>query len=352
VKTETGNINMQEIFKDCRAKVTDLNSDEQYIAAAGTALSLIPYIVTGHMSVADILAEVTGFGDGASPPNRWAWGLYHSEKAGTPDGKPVLFLEQYPDTSDYDYIVKFRGKNLAADLEIDRDYKAVKNWIPVRYTDANGWEQWVTPDDDSSLRDDDSIAAYGRRSVEGGLDAGSMTQANAIAYGVRYKNTYKAPPWKLLQPLAVRGYILDKQGIEVATSMIEPSKRVKVDGWPEDETGAGITFVITGTDYRHADENCALATGGQMAPFLPRQLAIPSTGGGAATDEVAAILEGSGVDLSFAQGDGGGKDNLNFYKRKEILAWAKRHGVKLTGPGQFTAKQKREIKRQARRERG
>jgi len=347
IYTETGSINMEEIAKDLRAFVTDLNSDEQYIAAAGTARLLVPYIVTGHMSVADILSEVIGFGDGVSPPNRWAWGLYCSEKAGTPDGKPVLFLEQYPDTSDYDYLIKFKGRNLVSDLELDRDYGAVRNWIPVRYTDANGREVWVTPDDDSSLKDDSSISTYGRRSLPGGLDAGSFDQTNAITYGMRYLNTYKAPPWKLLRPVEVRGYILDKQGIEVPASMIDPSKRVKIDGWPEDETGAGIIFVITGMDYRHGDETCAITTGGQMAPFMPRQLAVPFTGGGGEAEAALAMAGPESISVG-----GEEPERLNFYKRKPIQAWARRHGIKLTGPGQFGWRERHRIEKEARHERG
>jgi len=60
VYSETGLINQEEIVKDIVGICTDLNTATNFIGAAGTALSLIPYITNGYMTLAEIVNEVAG----------------------------------------------------------------------------------------------------------------------------------------------------------------------------------------------------------------------------------------------------------------------------------------------------
>src|SRR5574341_656531 len=186
--------------------------------------NLTVYCETGALNMelvaTDIVTYFSSVINAATPPNRWAFGLLASQEAATKDCKPPLFLEQYPNTSDHDYVLR-RGANLISNIEVRRAYLAVRNWIRVRYLDEKGWEHWISPDDDASLKDQNSIDKYGRRDEPGGLDAGYMTAANALAFGQLHLSLKKKPVDQLASPAVVQGYILDKNGNEVATSLME-----------------------------------------------------------------------------------------------------------------------------------
>ncbi len=349
VYCETGARDMELVAKDIAIYFSSvINADTQYIQAAGSVRNLVPFIEDDRPSLADILEDAIAPGDGAAPPNRWAFGLLASQEAATKDGKPPLFLEQYPNTSDHEYILR-RGANLISDIEVRRDYGAVRNWIPVRYLDEKGWEHWVTPDDDASLKDQDSIDRYGRRDVDGGLDAGYMSAANALAFGQLYLSLKKKPVDQLAQPAVVQGYILDKNGNEVPTSLIEPGKRALLEGWKDEETGAPLRLVITATDYQHDDESCAVTTGIPLGPMMIRGAGAPIIGGALGSEAIS-----TGGDSAAGIGGGGFEDpeKLNFYKTK---LWKKAVKLGLASEsqrGKLTAKEKKALKRAVRKRLG
>ncbi len=355
VYSETGNIYADEIFKDVRAKFsTLLNADVSQIVAAGTPLSLVPYIADG-ISLADILDDVLRYGDGVTPPNRYAWGLLDSERSDNPDGKPMLFLEAYPSLTDYEYVFDLRHGNVVADVTPYRDYEAVRNWIAVRWLDENNIEQVITPDDDASLKDDSSIARYGHREVEGGLRLGQATQALALAFGQRYLAQWKKAPWRTESPFAVRGFLVDKNGLEVPTSLVDAGDRIKAVGWPEDEEGQDIIMIMSMVEYEDETENLTISPGAPLGPFQAAALAIPEL---ALASELPDYSGSGGSSGGGGDGGGGGTvpvpghESLNFYRRKPIQAWAKRRGIKLTGPGQFGWRRRHQIEIEARHERG
>lgn len=267
--SETGSINMEEIAKDIVGIVTDLNSGTGLITAAGTPLSLVPFIADDFETAADILNRAVSQGDGAY--NRWAAQLLPSEwRAYQPDGKPLLAVEQYPAITDYEYGVRMDERNLSGQIDIDEDFNEIANWMVVSYTDLEGKLQYRTPDDTAALKDDTSISDYGR--MLGRLTVpGVSTSAIADAIGQRYLATYKDPQYRLVSPITVRGYIRGKVGNLHASSEIRAGHRVRVDDYvPSTGGGPGVTFGITQTLYEDDGETCQITTGIPEAPLMLR----------------------------------------------------------------------------------
>lgn len=266
VYSETGNIYADEIAKDIVTYCTDLNTATNFIAAAGTPLSLVPYITTGYMTLAEILAEVAGKGDGLY--NRWGTYTVNSERAVAPDGKPLLVLGAYPVLTDYEYAVSLEDVNLAGGVSISQDTDDIANDMIVGFTDPNGIQVWRTSDDLATLKDATSIAKYGKHTVE--LNIGVSISGIADSIGLRYLAQYKDPQYHLNGPIAVMGYIRGKAGNIIPASEVRAQKRVRIENYLNDVTGSGqgLTFVVTQTGYDADSEICSLTTGVPQAPML------------------------------------------------------------------------------------
>jgi len=211
-----------------------------------------------------VLLRAAGYG--ASNFGAWAIYLDHSETATTPDGEPVLVLENMLTITDYDYAVRLDDPNVVPPLQILRDIDGIYNWIVVRYRDelANR-DVYITPDDNANLTDTTSTGKWGRR--EKVVDAGLATLTAATNLGRRYLKSNKDPRFFISGPLTVRGYILGKDGNPVPASLIRPGKRVRIVNFltdEADESEAGLTFTINSTRYTDADETCAI---GSRYPF-------------------------------------------------------------------------------------
>jgi hypothetical protein len=277
VYTETGSINAQEITKDVRALVSELNADENRIGAL--TLSLVPFITWGQESYADILMRAAGFGDGSF--NSWAVRLLCSEAAGTPNGEPVLELAQYPALTDFDYVVSKDEPNLVGGVEIVKDYAGVYNWIAVRYRDElDNRDVLLTPDDDANLKNTNSITDWGERHLPQPLDAGLTTATAAKNLARRFLSSKKDPQFRVAGPITVRGYIRTKDGVAVPSANIAAGKRIKLDNFLTDEVGvagAGLTSIITHTRYEDTGETCAISAGvpDDLAVLIAQLAAFP-----------------------------------------------------------------------------
>lgn len=295
VYSETGAINMEEIAKDIAGNITALNSDTRLINAAGTALSLEPFIADDFDTAAEVIDQAASQGDGDY--NRWAAYILGSETAFAPDGKPLLALAQYLETSDYEYAISLGDKNLVLPLSISQDFDSIANSIRVRYTDPNGVTQWRTAVDNAALRDDTSIATYGRH--EAVLSLGMATSAIADATGQRYLASYKDPQYRLNGPITVQGYIRGGAGNQVPTSQLTAGVRVRIEDYLTDVTGTGqgLTFIVTQTAYDNDSEVCQMGAGVPDAPLLLRYTPIPTAIG----EPISTLGAGGG-----GSGGGGG----------------------------------------------
>jgi hypothetical protein len=253
VYTEVGNINAQEIIKDIAAMVSPISTDLTKIGAE--TLSLVPFISDPPQTLADEIAAAATTGDTSF--NRW--GYYVGFSSDFSDGKPGLVLEQVPALTDYDYALRVDDKLGTGGLSFSQDFDAIRNWIGVQYQDTTGRPVYVTPDDDAALKDASSITNYGQRELWLTLPTTSL--ANAKYQAGRWLAMLKDPQWKATGTITVAGSIRAKSGQPVPASQILPGKRVKIENWLNDLSGAGLTFLISGTDYTDNGQTCAMTIG-------------------------------------------------------------------------------------------
>jgi len=268
VYSETGAINLTEILKDLVGKLsTELNS---YVGLIGSnTYDLTPFIADNWESMGEIAQRAAGFGD--SSQNQWAVYIDHSERATTPDGKPVLAAEAFPVLTDYDYAIRLDEANLLAPTSFSQDVigldaNSVWNWIVVQYNDILKKQKYVTPDDDATLTDATSVATWGRRDYV--LNLGSATVAEATNFGRRFLAAHKDPSWTITSPIKVQGYIRAKSGGRVASSEIRAGKRLKIENFLNDLSGSGLTMLIQRTEYDDEPETCAMTLGDPAASRL------------------------------------------------------------------------------------
>lgn len=321
VYSETSSVNMEEIFKDVAGLITSLSSYTGKINAAASALSLVPYIADDWATAADVLEDAASFGDANGAT--WGYGVLHSEMATTPDGKPVLFLEQRPDLTDYDYVVRRDDQNVVGSVELYQDdSEELYNWIIVERQDERGWRRYITPDDDATLTDAASVAAYGQHDYV--FSAGEVSEDVAIARGVRFLGLKKDPAWKMRSPLRVMGYIRHKRtGLLIPTSEIEPGKRIKFEDFVE----TAVFLLISMTRYNHDDQVCSISAG----PL---------------DDAVRAFVAERPVYAQDTGGAGSGGSSKHVY---EHMGMKRKDWVKLSTAQKLKIKQEWWAKRAARR---
>ncbi len=253
-------VDLTEITKDIRAELTDLSADESKIGS--NTLSLVPFIAERFPYAADILIEAASYGD--SSQNRWAVGVLASDLSS--DKKPLLFVEQYPVLTDYDYAVRIDKPPLEPTFDISEGYigadeNKVWNWIVVQYRDEQGFAQYVTPDDDANLKDADSIIAWGQRDRLLKIRHGDATVATN--FGRRFLGSHKDPVWHMTKPIKVKGSIKAKSGNLVPASEIRAGRRIRVENFLRDPALGidDLIFLITKTDYDDNKEICTITTG-------------------------------------------------------------------------------------------
>lgn len=248
VYSETGSINMATIATYLVTYNTSLNSDTAQIEAAGTPLSLVPFITQGSEPLTSILRRATTLGDGLQ--NAWYAQLRASDEAATKNGKPVLKLAQTPSLTDYDYQVTLGDENLKPPFSLNIDIGPMGNYIIVKYTDENGFQQEITPTDSATLTDSTSVSDYDRRTLT--FDAGEVSYAIALSLGQRILATAKIPSAYVSGPLRVQGYLRSKQGNREPASLVTAGNRIRITSFLEDvmdTSNAGMTAIITGTTY-------------------------------------------------------------------------------------------------------
>lgn len=256
VYTETGSINLTEIAKDIRAEMAELNSDDGNIGS--NTLDLTPFTTAGFETMADILTRACDYGDSSN--NRWAAQLWASDQAATPNGEPVLAVSQYPALTDYDYTVRLSDDNLVAPVQLTYNTQQLANWIIVQYSDSEGSQKVISPDDEASLTDATSVAAYGQR--EKILVLGQATATEATNAGKRYLAAYKEPLWEMTNPITVKGWIRAKLGGgRTPAAQIRAGKRVKIEDYPLDLSGSGLIFLISHTEYDDDSGTCSIQAG-------------------------------------------------------------------------------------------
>lgn len=266
----TPGINLASVAADIVSTMSTanlLNSDTSQIATASTVRKVEPFMTSGdgYEVAASILAGLQGWGDGDN--NSWAVQLLASRKATTPNGRPVLSVQQYPDVdAGYDYFLSPENPRIVGGLSITEDFRDyLRNYAIVCYRDENGFLQFVTPADDASLTDATSVAAYGTRYAP--LVVGTSTQQNAIDYGARFIAAYK-DPLNLVDDITILGYLEDANGQPIPACRVQAGKRLKIDGYD--------TLIIMATEYDHEAQTVRITVGQQEDPVFIESVFAPT----------------------------------------------------------------------------
>lgn len=248
----SGTITATNIVEDIQAKITTLSTDQSWIGDNSQVIE--PAFMEGE-TVADYLSKIAAFGDTSLNP--WAAGVVISKESLTPDYKPLLYYkEQLPLTS-YEY--KLSIDEMEGGCNIEAAYDEIANWIMIEYTDVNDNRVIVTPDDDSDLKDDTSIAEFGQRDVI--LRLGSVGVTEAKIYARRYLAWYKDLHYRLTTPIVVKGFIRGTGVGLTPVFKVQAGFRVMIDDFLQEANGSGIIFLITATRYDERTDTMTIYAG-------------------------------------------------------------------------------------------
>lgn len=250
---ETGAINLTEIAKDVRAKSGYISVDFSLIGS--NTYSLVPFVTDGAQTLADILSKAASYGD--SNYNPWAFGLrgWHLST----DSAPILFVEQQPLLTDYDYAVRVDEATLVAPLSISLDYDSIVNYIYLRYRTANGVETFTTPSGDATFMDTASIAKYNYRELE--INLPGATATTGANYVRQYLARHKDPQYRVNGNIVIKSHLRTKAGGILPASQVVSGKRIKIENYINDLSGTGLTFLITATSYDDESETVTISVG-------------------------------------------------------------------------------------------
>lgn len=241
----TDGIRLKLVCEDLISEFPDLlNSSTNHLTEMSSIFEIDPFITAGdgYESLASVLMRAADLGDGNQ--ERWAVGLLPSDSVASPDGKPVLFMEAFPDTeAGFEHIISIDSKeNLVGEFLIERDFdRAFYNYIRVSWTDERGYTRWVGPVIAPTLKDQDSIDEFGQHDFS--LQLGNSTQEKAINAGVSFLSENSQPPWVLRSPIVVQGWIEGQGGRVTPACRIQAGERIKVRDYD--------TFWISRTRYVH-----------------------------------------------------------------------------------------------------
>jgi len=250
VYSETGNINCYEVFKDVAALVPELSTDYSLLDST-LSVSIEPFITKGREELASILARIAAFG--TSTYGGISYGIRDSSQS--TDGKPILFCEPTPPLTDYEWEINISDRRIGDTLEIVRDADSVVNWVVVEYEDALGKRYTITPDDDATLKDTDSIAKHGERHGQV-LRLGQVGQTPALQYARSYLAKMKDTQVYVSGSITYRGSIPGKNGASTPASeaVVEVlhGVRARVSNFVTDVldiAGAGLTALVSSATY-------------------------------------------------------------------------------------------------------
>ena len=259
--TYGGDPTVDIIAKDIANEVSDINADINNIDTPASNLTLIPFYTEGREPMGNILLRATSFGDASS--NELYAQLRDSEQASAPDGKPVLFVKQYPALTSYDHVLRMDEENIATDVKVSLDYSQIFNWISVEYDDVDEERTIiVNPNDQATLLNQDSIDEWGQRELP--LKIGKADATMALNIGVTALAAAKNPSIYVKGPVGVQGYIRNIGSGITPSSQIKAGDRIRFENFLTDLVGieaAGLTTIITSTSYNDATETTSMTFG-------------------------------------------------------------------------------------------
>lgn len=256
----TGSINPTEVIKDIADLYGTVSLEDHQIGS--NVYGLAPFYSLSPERITDILTRAVSYGDASFNP--WAIQILSTDESFAKDGKVLLAFAQYPDLTDFDYIVSLADNNVSP-TTITRGFDETYNQIGYSYINSvTGAIEHVTWNDDSSLRDQDSIDKWGQYDYHLNL-SGISDSTTAKNVAKRFLEEHKEPSYRMASPLLVRGHIRDKFGANVPVCRVRAGKRIKVveNVMPFQFIAADTSpvFLITQTDYDEYNESVSIQAG-------------------------------------------------------------------------------------------
>lgn len=210
---------------------SDISADMGEIRGSPVALDSFVSQDDGFETADSLIQRLAAYSDN----NQNTYGLVIFGGDNSSDGLPQAIFEKRL-VDDYDYEVRASD---CLDITLEEAEREIFNWITVKWEDEEGRVSYLSPDQDSDLKDDTSIARYGQRHNKT-LDAGEANQAQAKLQAQRYLAYHKDPLLK--GSLKLSGYIRTKAGVYEPASWFKAGSRVRF-------VDMDRTFFIREADY-------------------------------------------------------------------------------------------------------
>jgi hypothetical protein len=212
---------------------SEISADYGGIVDPGLALSAFTSMGDDYEPIDRIIARALAFGDSSQN----TYGLCIWDETGASDGKPKAALTARS-VADYEYIASLEELEQFSD---EPTLDELWNWIIIKYTDSEGLTQYLTGDDDATLTDASSVAAYGERHSQV-IDIGKGDDTIAQDIGQRTLAYHKDPLYKT--GFTLRGQVRSKAGVWLPANQVRAGQRIKILDYK-----SGITYFIRHTSY-------------------------------------------------------------------------------------------------------
>jgi hypothetical protein len=240
----TPTYSIDEIVEDVLviARGSELSADMSEIGGSSTVLDNFITRDDGYQKASEIIEDLAAFSDASQ--NTYGLAVWDGDQSS--DGLPQCYFAARTVT-DYEYDISARDSYVLS-YQVEYSDSELYNWVTVKWSDEKGLVDYLDPDDDSDLKDTDSITDYGERHSPT-VDAGETTQSDAKQMAQRYLAYHKDPLYK--GSITIQGQIKTKGGIMAPASMVRAGHRVRV-------RELGATLFIRETRYDVDTDTCTI----------------------------------------------------------------------------------------------
>jgi len=210
-----------------------------------------------NRSVAEFMLEVVKLSDDGS---KWNVGVRESE-AVAGETKPILYYEEPPALTDYDYVISIDEDVLAGGFDLVASAMPDDVWsrVWVKFKNTRGQEDWNYADSATTR------ASYLSRQAVAPSDNSVTTLAAASSLAETILATKQKLAYYVGTPVTVKGFIREKSGVRVPASWARAGKRLKIENFlgdfGDEAVGTGFTFLISQTEYNDNDKTNRLTLG-------------------------------------------------------------------------------------------
>lgn len=198
---------------------SEISADMSQIGGPSTTLDAFITRDDGYQKASSIIEDLSAFSDGSQV----TYGLAVWDGDASSDGKPLAYYAARVLTN-FEYDLSARDP-FVIDYSIEYSDAELHNWVTVKWKDADGIISYLSPNQDSDLKNTDSITEYGERHSET-LDAGESSQADAKLMAQRYLAYHKNPLYK--GGITVQGKIRKRGGAMVDVSHVRAGQRIYI----------------------------------------------------------------------------------------------------------------------------